>query len=44
LTIQIHAICDAPGNPVELDITPGQDADVTQAELNCPGIGGDWFS
>jgi hypothetical protein len=24
LTTKIHAICDAMGNPVEIDITPGQ--------------------
>lgn len=34
------AICDALGNPVELGITPGQDADITQTEQN---IGPDAF-
>ncbi len=32
MTTKIHAICDALGNPVEFGITPGQDADITQAE------------
>ncbi|MBY4639845.1 IS5 family transposase [Gluconacetobacter entanii] len=32
LTTKIHAICDALGNSVELGITPGQDADITQTE------------
>nr|WP_267288095.1 IS5 family transposase [Neokomagataea tanensis] len=32
LTTKIHAVCDALGNPVELEITQGQDADITQAE------------
>lgn len=29
---KIHVICDALGNPVELDATHGQDADIIQAE------------
>jgi transposase len=32
LTTKIHAICDALGNPVKLALTPGQDADISQAE------------
>lgn len=32
LTTKIHVICDAVGHPVKLGITPGQDADITQAK------------
>jgi transposase len=32
LTTKIHAVVDALGNPVALSITPGQAADITQAE------------
>jgi putative transposase len=32
LTTKIHAIVDALGNPVALSLTPGQAADITQAE------------
>jgi transposase len=32
LTTKIHAIVDALGNPVALALTPGQAADITQAE------------
>ncbi|WP_373687453.1 IS5 family transposase [Acetobacter sp. P5B1] len=43
LTTKIHAICDAPGNPVELGITPGQDGDITQAEPLLENIDPDAF-
>ncbi|PYD74481.1 hypothetical protein CFR71_14685 [Novacetimonas pomaceti] len=43
LTTKIHAICDALGNPVELGITPGQDADITQAEPLLENIDPDAF-
>ncbi|WP_339078853.1 IS5 family transposase [Novacetimonas hansenii] len=43
LTTKIHAICDALGNPVKLDITPGQDADITQAEPILEKINPDAF-
>ena len=43
MTTKIHAICDALGNPVELDITPGQDVDVTQAEPLLENIDPDAF-
>lgn len=43
LTTKIHAICDALGNPVELGITPEQDADITQAEPVLENIGSDAF-
>jgi transposase len=32
LTTKIHAVVDALGNPVAVSITPGQVADITQAE------------
>jgi transposase len=32
LTTKIHAVTDALGNPVALSLTPGQAADITQAE------------
>ena len=32
LTTKIHAVTDALGNPIALSITPGQAADITQAE------------
>lgn len=32
LTTKIHAVVDALGNPVALSLTPGQTADITQAE------------
>jgi transposase len=32
LTTKIHAIVDALGNPVALSLTPGQAADITQAQ------------
>jgi transposase len=32
LTTKIHAIVDALGNPVAVSLTPGQAADITQAE------------
>jgi len=32
LTTKIHAVVDALGNPVALTLTPGQAADITQAE------------
>ena len=32
MTTKIHAIVDALGNPVALSLTPGQAADITQAE------------
>jgi len=32
LTTKIHAIVDALGNPVALSLTPGQAADITQAD------------
>jgi transposase len=32
LTTKIHAVVDALGNPVALSLTPGQAADITQAE------------
>ena len=32
LTTKIHAVVDALGNPLVLSLTPGQAADVTQAE------------
>ena len=32
LTTKIHAVVDALGNPVAQSITPGQAADITQAE------------
>ncbi|WP_084758340.1 IS5 family transposase, partial [Komagataeibacter intermedius] len=43
LTTKIHAICDALGNPVTLDITPGQDADISQAEPMLENIDPDAF-
>lgn len=43
LSTKIHAICAALGNPVEIDITPGQDADITQAEPLLENIGPDAF-
>ena len=43
MTTKIHAICDALGNPVELGITPGQDADITQAEPLLENIDPDAF-
>ncbi|MCG4262521.1 IS5 family transposase [Acetobacter senegalensis] len=43
LTTKIHAICDAPGNPVEIDVTPGQDADINQAEPMLDNINPDAF-
>ncbi|KGB26374.1 Mobile element protein [Acetobacter tropicalis] len=43
MTTKIHAICDALGNPVELSITPGQDADITQAEPLLENIDPDVF-
>ena len=32
LTTKIHAVVDALGNPIALSLTPGQAADITQAE------------
>ena len=32
MTTKIHAVVDALGNPLALSITPGQAADITQAE------------
>lgn len=32
MTTKIHAIVDALGNPVALSLTPGQAADITQAD------------
>ena len=32
MTTKIHAVTDALGNPIALSITPGQAADITQAE------------
>ena len=32
LTTKIHAIVDAAGKPVALSLTPGQRADITEAE------------
>ena len=32
MTTKIHAVVDALGNPVALSLTPGQTADITQAE------------
>ena len=32
MTTKIHAIVDALGNPMALSLTPGQAADITQAE------------
>lgn len=32
MTTKIHAVVDALGNPVALSLTPGQVADITQAE------------
>ncbi|ATJ91320.1 hypothetical protein CIW82_12095 [Acetobacter tropicalis] len=43
LTTKIHAICDTLGNPVELGITLGQDADITQAEPLLENIDPDAF-
>ena len=43
LTTKIHAICDALGNPAELGITLGQDADITQAEPLLENIDPDAF-
>ncbi|MDG6095160.1 IS5 family transposase [Acetobacter sp. AN02] len=43
LTTKIHAICDALGNPVEIDITPGQDADINRAEPMLENIDPDAF-
>ncbi|GBR26060.1 transposase [Komagataeibacter nataicola NRIC 0616] len=43
LTTKIHAICDSRGNPVEIDITPGQDADITLAQQLLERIGPDAF-
>ena len=43
MTTKIHAICYALGNPVELGITPGQDADITQAEPLLENIDPDAF-
>ena len=40
---KIHAICDALGNPVEIDITPGQDADINRAEQMLENIDPDAF-
>lgn len=33
MTTKIHAIVDALGNPMALSLTPGQAADITQAEV-----------
>ncbi|GBQ91305.1 transposase [Gluconacetobacter johannae DSM 13595] len=43
MTTKIHTICDALGNPVELDITPGQDADINRAEPMLENIDPDAF-
>lgn len=43
MTTKIHAVCDALGNPVELGTTPGQDADITQAEPPLENIDPDAF-
>ncbi|NHN95196.1 IS5 family transposase [Acetobacter thailandicus] len=43
LSTKIHAICDALGNPVEINITPGQDADISQAEPMLENIDPDAF-
>ena len=32
LTTKVHAVTAALGNPIALSITPGQVADITQAE------------
>ena len=32
-TTKVHLVCDALGNPVRFVLTPGQRADITQAEL-----------
>ncbi|GBR35808.1 transposase [Neoasaia chiangmaiensis NBRC 101099] len=36
-------ICDALGNPMEIDITPGQDADISLAEPMLDNIEPDAF-
>ncbi|ARW15277.1 hypothetical protein S101446_00136 [Komagataeibacter europaeus] len=38
MTTKIHAICDVLGNPVKLALTPGQDADISQAEPTLENI------
>jgi transposase len=38
LTTKIHAVVDALGNPVALSLTPGQAADITQAEPLLEGL------
>lgn len=43
MTTKIHAICDALGNPVEIDITAGQDADINRAEPMLENIDPDAF-
>lgn len=43
VTTKIHAICDILGNPVELDITPDQNADITKAEPLLENIDPDAF-
>ena len=41
MTTKIHAVVDALGDPVALSLTPGQAADITQAELLLNGLGPD---
>lgn len=43
LATKIHAICDALGNPAEIDIIPRQDTDITQAEQLLEKIDPDAF-
>jgi transposase len=38
LTTKIHAVVDALANPVALSLTPGQAADITQAEPLLEGL------
>ena len=38
MTTKIHAVVDALGNPVALSLTPGQAADITQAEPLLEGL------
>lgn len=38
MTTKIHAVVDALGNPVALSLTPGQAADITQAQALLGGL------
>ena len=38
MTTKIHAVVDALGNPVALSLTPGQAADITEAEPLLEGL------